>query len=400
MLQDKCEKNALIETSMFTRELKNIRHQGLYRERKWLDSPQGEKIVIDGKKVLNFSSNDYLGLANRPELIECAIKSLKNNGMSMASSRLLSGSHRIHRELEERIASFKLTEDALVFSSGYTANIGVIAALIGRDDAAFCDKLNHASIIDGLRLSGASLYFYRHKDMNHLEIFLKKDVRGKKLIVTESVFSMDGDIAPLDDIISLADTYGAMVLIDDAHGFGVLGASGRGCTEYFGLQGRDDLIMIGTLSKAVGCTGGFVAGKGELIEYIINKARSFIFTTALPLPVAKAATEAINIIESKPELRKKLWQNSESLREGFKSLGLNTMDSQTPIIPIMTGDIDKAISFSSFFYNNRVYVPPIRPPTVPPEKCRLRFSVSALHNTEDIKKALTLIQDLLLNEDD
>ena len=383
---------------MFDKELKEIKYKGLYREMRWVESPQGSKVIIDGQEVLNFSSNDYLGLTSRPEVAESAIEALKRYGTSMASSRLLSGSHIIHRELEERIASFKGTEDALVFSSGYTANVGVISALIGRDDAAFCDKLNHASIIDGLRLSGASLFFYKHRDMDHLEKFLQNDVRGKKLIITESVFSMDGDIAPLDQIVSLADTYGAMVMVDDAHGFGVLGNSGRGCIEHFGLQGRSDIIVIGTLSKAVGCVGGFVAGKSELIEYIINKARSFIFTTALALPVAHAASKAITIIESEPELRQKLWSNTDFLREGFKSLALDTMDSQTPIIPVLTGDIDRALNFSSYFYHKGVFVPPIRPPTVPPEKCRLRFSVTALHEKNDIEKVLTVMRDYLNNE--
>lgn len=385
---------------MFDNELREIQQRGLLREIMWVDSSQGARITIDGHEdVVNFSSNNYLGLASRPELAESAQEALQRYGVSMASSRLLSGSHTVHRELEERIASFKGTDNALVFSSGYAANIGVIPALVGRDDAVFCDKLNHASIIDGLRLSGASLFFYKHRDMNHLEKFLQNDVRGKRLIVTESVFSMDGDIAPLEDIVSLADTYGAMVLIDDAHGFGVLGKKGRGGLEHFGLQARDDIIVVGTLSKAVGCAGGFAAGRSELIDYIVNRARSFIFTTALPLPVAQAATKAIDIIESEPELRQKLWSNAELLRKEFKNLGLSTMDSQTPIIPILTGDIDTSVNFSSHFFKKGVYVPPIRPPTVPPQKCRLRFSVSSLHSKKDIEKTLIIMKDYLYHEE-
>ena len=377
---------------MFGDRLKALEEQGLLRSIRWIESAanEGGRIRTGGREVLNFASNDYLGLSCRREIIEAAAEALSKYGMSMASSRLLSGSHELHQRLEERIAVFKEAEAALVFTSGYAANVGIIPALVKRGDGVFSDKLNHASIIDGLRLSGASLFFYRHKDMEHLEKLLKNDVRGNKLIVTDTVFSMDGDIAPLSAICGLADRYGAMVLVDDAHGTGVLGNNGRGALEYLGLEQRKDILVMGTMSKALGCIGGFIAGSQELILYMVNKARSFIYTTAMPPFVAAACIKAVDIVETEPDLRHKLTACSTALRDGLKKRGFNTLDSETPIIPLVTGKIDKALELSVWFENKGIFAPAIRPPTVPPGLSRLRFSVTAAHSMDDITQLLAV----------
>lgn len=376
---------------MFTEELTTLKDKGLYRSINWINSSQGPYVKISGREFLNFASNDYLGLSTRKEVIEEAVRALYVYGMGMASSRLLSGSHELHRKLEERIADFKQAEAALVFTSGYTANIGIITSIIKRGDAAFSDKLNHASIIDGLRLSGASLFFYRHKDMEHLQTFLKNDVKARKLIVTDTVFSMDGDIAPLEAVCQLADQYGALVLVDDAHGTGVLGKNGRGALEYAGLGKRRDILVMGTMSKALGCSGGFIAGTRELVQYLVNKARSFIYTTALPPFIAAGCIKAIDIVEKEPHLRHHLNDCASMLREGLKERGFNTMDSETPVIPILTGQIDKTLRFSSHLADHNIFAPAIRPPTVAPGRSRLRFSVTAAHTRDDIARLLEII---------
>jgi 8-amino-7-oxononanoate synthase len=377
---------------MFGERLKALEEQGLLRRIRWIESAanEGGRIRTGGREVLNFASNDYLGLSCRREIIGAAAEALSKYGMSMASSRLLSGSHELHQRLEKRIAVFKGAEAALVFTSGYAANVGIIPALVKRGDGVFSDKLNHASIIDGLRLSGASLFFYRHKDMDHLETLLKNDVRGNKLIVTDTVFSMDGDIAPLSAICGLADRYGAMVLVDDAHGTGVLGNNGRGALEYLGLEQRKDILVMGTMSKALGCIGGFIAGSQELILYMVNKARSFIYTTAMPPFVAAACIKAVDIVETEPDLRHKLTACSTALRDGLKKRGFNTLDSETPIIPLVTGKIDKALELSAWLENKGIFAPAIRPPTVPPGLSRLRFSVTAAHSMDDITQLLAV----------
>jgi len=342
---------AASQVIMFDDTLKALKEQGLLRSIRWIESAEdkGGHIRSGGRELINFASNDYLGLSGRKEIIEAAAEALCTYGMSMASSRLLSGSHVLHRRLEERIAVFKRTQAALVFTSGYSANVGIIPALVKRGDGVFSDKLNHASIIDGLRLSGASLFFYRHNDMEHLETLLKNDVRGNKLIVTDTVFSMDGDIAPLVAICALADQYGTMVLVDDAHGTGVLGHNGRGALEYLGLEDRRDILVMGTMSKALGCIGGFIAGSQELIQYMVNRARSFIYTTALPPFVAAACIKAIDIVEKESHLRQNLHVCSSALKEGLKKRGFNTLNSETPIIPLVTGKIEKHWSFQTIW---------------------------------------------------
>ncbi|HCC69039.1 MAG TPA: 8-amino-7-oxononanoate synthase [Nitrospiraceae bacterium] len=377
---------------MFDEELRKLKGKGLLRELKWLESSQGPRVVINGEEYLNFSSNDYLGLTSHPEIIEAAINALKKYGFGSGASRLLSGSYIPHRELEERIARFKGTEAALIFNTGYSANTGVIPAIVKSGDTVLSDELNHASIIDGARLSKAEIKIYKHRDVNHLEELLKK-FAGKKLVITDTVFSMDGDIAPLKDIVSLCKKYDALLIIDDAHATGVLGKTGRGAFEHFGIEAStgsaSGIIQMGTLSKAFGCFGAFVAGSKDLIKLLTNKTRSFIYSTALPPALASAAIKAIDIVDSESHgLRDKLWKNRERFYQGLRKIGYNTLDSETPIIPLVTGDIESTMRLSNYLYNNKIFVPAIRPPTVPEGKCRIRFSVTAAHTDGDIDMVL------------
>jgi len=285
----------------------------------------------------------------------------------------------LHKELEVRLAKFKGVEAALIFNSGYTANIGVIPAIVGNGDFIYSDELNHASIIDGSRLSRAVIRVYPHKDMNALKDLLKRDTgNGRKLIITDTVFSMDGDIAPLKEIYELARNYGAILMVDEAHATGVLGKKGRGAIEHFGLE-NNDIIQMGTLGKALGTFGAYVAGSKELINYLINKARSFIYTTSLPPSVSAAAIESINIIEEDGSLIRRLWDNRKMFLEGLHSLGLNTLGSETPIIPVLIGDAHKALKIAQLLFEQGVYAPAIRPPTVPHGISRIRTAVMATH---------------------
>ena len=315
--------------------------KNLFRQPVCIESSQGPRISINGKTFLNFSSNDYLNLSQHPDIIKAAMAGLKKYGFGSGASRLLSGTYDSHRQLERNIASFKKTESALVFNTGYAANTGIIDALAGKDSVVFSDELNHASIIDGARLSGADVKIYRHRDVNHLQSLLNKNIKNRKtgrgLIVTDTVFSMDGDIAPLKDLISLSKKFNTLLMIDDAHAMGVVGKTGRGGLEYFGIKSRD-IIQMGTLSKAAGCFGGFVAGNRELIDLLVNRARSFIYSTSLPPAVAVASIKAIKILDSGSDYRrKKLWKNRERMYQGLKNIGFDTIDSETPIIPVMVG---------------------------------------------------------------
>lgn len=368
---------------MFEKSLRELKKKNLLRKLLYLESLRGSRISIDGKSYINFSSNDYLGLSGHPEIINSAIEALKKYGFGSGASRLLSGSYIPHRRLEERIAEFKKTESALVFNTGYSANTGIIPAIAGTGWTILSDELNHASIIDGVRLSKAEIKIYKHRDINHLEGLLKK-ISREKLVVTDTLFSMDGDLAPLKDIVFLSKKYKAMLMIDDAHGTGVLGETGRGGLEHFGIRG-DDIIQMGTLSKAFGCFGAFVAGTRDLIEFLINKARSFIYSTSLPPAVAQTAIKAIDIVEFKSDkLRKKLWDNRQRLYNGLKNLGCNTLSSETPIVPILLGDVKNTLKLSKYLYKSRIFAPAIRPPTVPEGKCRIRFSVTGAHTNTDI----------------
>ncbi len=376
----------------FDEELEALKEKGLFRRLTPLESRSGSKISISGETFINFSSNDYLNLSEHPEIRKTAVAALKKYGFGSGASRLLSGTYASHIKLEDRIAEFKGTETALVFNSGYAANTGIIPAITGRDTMVFSDELNHASIVDGIRLSKVETKIYGHRDMNHLESLLKRYSIGRatkqRLIITDTVFSMDGDIAPLKDIVSLCEKYGSLLMIDDAHGTGVLGEKGRGGIEHFHIK-ADNIIQMGTFSKAFGCFGAFAAGSRDLVDLLINRARSFIYSTSLPPVVAEACIKAVNIVDSKSHnLRRKLWKNRQRLYGGLKDIGYDTLGSETPIIPILAGDVERAIKIGRHLYKNKIYAPAIRPPTVPEGRCRIRFSVSAGHTDEDIDLVL------------
>ncbi len=377
---------------MFGKELENLRRKNLLRELPCTESCRGSKILIKGREFLNFSSNDYLGLSGHPAVMEAAVRAVDKYGFGSGGSRLLSGTHAPHRNLEERIADFKKTEAALVFNSGYAANTGIIPAVAGKGAEIFSDELNHASIIDGVRLSGAVVNIYRHKDMDHLEDLLNKSSKGRagvrRLIITDTVFSMDGDIAPLEDLVSLGRRYDALLMIDDAHATGVIGKSGRGGLEHFGIR-ADHIIQMGTLGKAAGCFGAFVAGRKDLISLLINRARSFMYSTSLPPAVCEACIRAIDIIDSDPGgLRKRLWENRQRLYSGLRQLGFDTLESETPIIPVIAGDAENALRMGRHLYGNGIFAPAVRPPTVPEGRCRIRFSVTAAHSDDEIDRVL------------
>ena len=377
-------------TKTFIEEaLEELDSHGLKRNLRQLSGTQSREIIIEGKKVLNFCSNNYLGLADDPRLGQAAAECIQREGFGSGASRLVCGNMDAHRKLEEGIAAFKGTEDCLVFSTGYMANVGIISSLFGRDDIIFSDRLNHASIIDGIRLSQAQCRRYAHRDMHALESMLKSSGNFRKRgIITDSVFSMDGDIAPLKEIVLLSDKYNALVMIDDAHATGVLGERGRGGLEHFGIT-SDRIIQMGTLSKAMGCYGGFAAGTREMVDLLTNKARSFIYSTSLPPALCEAGIKAIDIIDHGSKgLRKRLWKNRERLFRGLNDLGFDTLDSETPIIPVIAGSTDNALKLARRLYRNRIFVSAIRPPTVPEGKCRLRFSVTAGHTNDDIDLVL------------
>ena len=367
---------------------------GLRRALKSVDSPQGTTIVLNGREVLNFSSNDYLGLSNDARLKRAVVEAIEQYGLGAGASRLICGNMRAHEELEAQLALFKKSESALVFSSGYMANTGTISALMGRNDIVLSDKLNHASIIDGIILSRAKFLRYPHADVQALEGMLRtSDPTQRKLIVTDSVFSMDGDKAPLKEIVDLARRYEAMVMVDEAHGIGVLGAHGGGLVEELGLQDQVD-IQMGTLSKAVGVLGAYVCGTSLLREYLINKSRAFIYTTALPPALAHAAGVALQIIQQDDRLRGQLIDNAQYLLAGLKSLGLDTMNSSTPIIPVLVKDPARAMDISRYLLKQGIFVQAIRPPTVPEGTARLRLTVMATHTDADLEELLNALKGL------
>jgi len=322
-----------------------LEKDGLKRQLRSVEGVQAARFHLDGREVLNFCSNNYLGLANDSRLRQAVLDCLKDEGYGAGASRLVCGNMSAHRALEEKLIQVKKCEACLVFSSGYMANVGIIASLFSKDDIIFCDRLNHASIIDGIRLSGAHLKRYKHCDMKHLEELLKSTSELKKrCIITDSIFSMDGDVAPLDEIVELAKKYQSEVMIDEAHAFGVMGKHGRGLAEHLGLE-KDIFIQMGTLSKAAGSYGAYCCGSKELIEFLINKARSFIYTTGLPPAVAAASQRAIEIIEEDHSLREKLWDNTNYMRAGLNLVGFDMLKSSTPIIPLVVKDSNLAVQF-------------------------------------------------------
>ena len=375
-------------------ELIKIKKSGLYRELKVVGNAQDTHIEIEGKTFLSFCSNNYLGLANNPSVIKAVKDAVEEYGWGAGASRLVSGNMSLHESLEDEISRFKGKEAALVFPTGYMANLGAISSLVSNGDLVICDKLNHASIIDGCRLSGADFRVYAHCDMVKLENVLRKSTKyNRKLIVTDSVFSMDGDLAPLPDIVRIAGKHKAMVMVDEAHGTGVFGENGRGVIEHFNLN-KEVYIVMGTLSKAIGSLGGYVCGDIDLINYLRNKARSFMYTTALPPAVCAASIAGIKLIQNDPSLRESLWHNVRFIKEKLKSLNFSIISSESPIIPILIGDSQKAVDMSNFLYKKGLLIPAIRPPTVPANSSRLRMTIMSTHTKEDLERLLEALSEV------
>ncbi len=379
---------------MFEHELSELDEQHLLRRLRIVDSYSGSRIMINNRDMLLLCSNDYLGLANHPALRQAALLAMERYGFGSGASRLVSGTSALHTALENRLALFKGTESALVFNSGYAANTGIIPAVAGTGDLILSDSLNHASIIDGCRLSKAEVLVYRHKDAGQVEALLKKSLNTRrKLIVTDGVFSMDGDIAPLPDLVYLAEKYSAILMVDDAHGTGVLGQTGKGTVEHFQLSGRVH-IQMGTLGKAFGSFGAYAAGSRDLIDFLINCSRSFIYSTALPSSVCAASLAAIDVLEREPERRERLWNNRKQFVNGLGAIGISTGDSETPIIPVLIGDSARALKASEKLFEYGVFAIAIRPPTVSANSAQIRTTVTAAHTEADIDSALDIFRRL------
>jgi 8-amino-7-oxononanoate synthase len=379
---------------MFEQELHDREQRHLLRGLVRIGDCQGPRVLLNGKEVLLLCSNDYLGLAGHPALAQAARNALERYGVGSGASRLVSGNRDLHEELERRIAGFKGTEAAILFNSGYAANTGVIPAIAGEHDVILSDELNHASIIDGCRLSRAKVAVYRHCDTGHLESLLKEHAAcRRKLIVTDGVFSMDGDIAPLPDLARLAERYNAVLMVDDAHGTGVLGKQGRGIVEHFGLEGRVQ-VQMGTLGKALGSVGAYVAGDRGLITYLMNSSRSYIFSTSLPPAVCAASIAALDIVDQEPWRRDRLWLNREQLARGLASQGIGIGASKTPILPILMGSAEKALKAAGELLAAGVFATAIRPPSVPDNSSRVRATVMATHSAEDIDQAVAAFGNL------
>lgn len=373
-------------------ELEQLKMEGRYRPLTVWDDGSGTWMTLNGRRVLQMSSNNYLGLTDHPELKDAAEQALRQYGAGSGSVRTITGTLRIHDELEQELAAFKGTESALVFQSGFTTNQGVLASLLGPDDVAISDELNHASIIDGIRLTKAQRKIYAHKDMYQLEAALKQSAGFKKrIVITDGVFSMDGDIAPLPAIVELAEAYDAFVYVDDAHASGVLGKNGKGTTDHFGLNGRVH-IQVGTLSKAVGVVGGYVAGEQVLKEYLIHKSRPFLFSTSQTPAVAASCLAAIRVLRRSEELIGRLWANADYFRSGAQALGFDTGASETPIVPVIVGDPARTMQFSDLLLEEGVFAQGIVYPTVAMDKGRVRFIVTAGHTRQDLDYALDALK--------
>lgn len=369
-------------------EITALEDAGLRRHLRTVMSAPTGTINLDGRDVVLLGSNNYLGLSTHPQVIAAAVEVTQAFGTGASGSRLISGNSELYTTLETNLAKAKNTEAALVFSSGYTANTGVTPILAGEGDLILSDALNHASIIDGCRLSRATKKVYRHCDVEHLKDLLSESTRfRRRLIVTDGVFSMDGDIAPLPDIYDLAAQYEAMLLVDDAHGFGVLGRDGSGTVAHFGLENRD-IIQMGTLSKAIGALGGYIAGSRALVELLINKARGFIFTTGLPPATLAAANAALSVMRSSPELQQRLFSHAKCLKTTLIDLGYTLLASDTQILPVVLGNPQRATSIADALLAERVFAPAIRPPAVPPDTSRLRLTVMATHTEAEIQQAI------------
>ncbi|WP_457630424.1 glycine C-acetyltransferase [Oceanithermus sp.] len=377
------------------KELEQLKQEGLYITPPVLEAPQEPVTRVAGREVVNLASNNYLGLANHPFLKERAREYLERWGVGSGAVRTIAGTFTYHEEFEEKLAAFKGTESALVLQSGFTANQGVLGALLKPGDLVFSDELNHASIIDGLRLTKATRHVYRHADVAHLrELLAAHDSDGLKLIVTDGVFSMDGDVAPLDRIVPLAAEFGAVVYVDDAHGSGVLGELGRGTVHHFGFHEDPNVIQVATLSKAWAVIGGYAAGARELRELLVNRARPFLFSTSHPPAVVGALMGALELIAREPERIERLWENTRYFKEQLAGLGFDTMGSQTPITPVLFGEAPAAFEASRMLLERGVFAVGIGFPTVPRGKARIRNIVTAAHTREQLDRVLEAYADV------
>ncbi len=370
-------------------ELNNLKETGFYNNIRTMDSPQGPSVIVDGKRVLNFCANNYLGLANHPRVVEAAIDAMKKYGIGPGAVRSIAGTMSLHVELERRMAAFKRVEAAITFQSGFTANGATIPALVGKEDAIFSDELNHASIIDGSRLSGAKIHRFKHADPADLDRVIQ-EAQGnyrRGLMITDGVFSMDGDFAPLDKLVEVSDKYGLMTMVDDAHGEGVMGEGGRGIVDHFKLHGKID-IELGTFSKAFGVVGGVVAGNARIIEWLRQRGRPFLFSSAVTVPDIAACIAAVDLLEESTDLVDRLWKNARYFQEEMRKLGFDTGLTQTPITPVMLGDVQLAREFSRQLFEEGIFAMALGFPTVPIGKARIRVMISAAHSQDDLEQAL------------
>src|SRR6202163_3568179 len=375
--------------SYLSEQLDVWRKAGTYQRLRVLQSACEPVATFDGKEVINLASNNYLGLADHPKLIEAAVAAAKKYGAGSGAVRTISGTMSIHLELEEKIARFKKSEACVVFQSGFAANAGTVSAVLGPEDHIISDQLNHASIIDGARLSKAKIHVFPHRDTAAAEKILQDlaDKPGRKVLITDGVFSMDGDIAPLPRLVEIAESYGAIMMIDDAHSSGVLGRNGRGTVDHFGLHGRVD-IQVGTLSKAIGVLGGYVCGSRNLIDFLYARARPFLFSTSHPPAVAAACLAAFDVLEEEPSLIENLWSNTRYFKKALSDSGLDTGMSETPITPIMVGDAHRAVEYSRNLFAEGLLATAIGFPTVPEGKARVRTIVTATHTSDELDRAL------------
>lgn len=373
-------------------EIDSLKQKHMFRQLRVVHGEEKAVCNIDGKEVINLSSNNYLGLTTHPHLKEAAIQAVKDHGVGTAAVRTIIGTMDLHQQLEERLAVFKHTEATLTFQSGFASNQGIIQALMEEGDAIISDELNHASIIDGIRLSKASRHIYRHADMNDLETKLKEAQGARtKMIITDGVFSMDGDIAKLPEIVELAEKYGAAVYVDDAHASGVLGSNGRGSVDHFGLNGRVD-VQVGTFSKAFGSQGGYIAGIQPLRDFLIHRARTMLFSNALPPSVIASCLAAIDVLENEPQLIEKMWENARYFKGALKNLGFDIGQSETPITPVIAGSGERAMKLSDRLFEEGVFAQGIGYPTVPEARSRVRTIVTAAHSKENLDAALAAFE--------
>ena len=371
-----------------TTELTSLKTQGLYRKLRVLEDEQKPHTTFDHRLVVNLSSNNYLGLTTHPRLRERALEATRRFGVGTGSVRTIAGTMAIHMELERRLAEFKQTEAVVVFQSGFAANAGTVSAILGKDDIVVSDELNHASIIDGCRLSRATIKVFAHRDVDAARAVLKSLPANKRaLLITDGVFSMDGDIGPLPELCTLAEEYGCIMMVDDAHASGVFGRNGRGTIDHFGVHGRVD-VQVGTLSKAIGVLGGYVAGSRDLVELLHHRARPFLFSTSHPPAVAAACLAAIDVLLDEPAIIERLWDNTRFFKAGLAKLGFNTGVSESPITPVIVGDGALAMTLSDRLFEAGVFAQGIASPTVPPGKARVRTIVTATHTREELQFAL------------